>query len=215
MIPSFQLGQFGRRRVGGGGGGGSDTYSYWNPADKAAAATLSDSDKVVANSGTNATRWVRSITTKSAGKFRAQFVIVNYSATMGVGMAGTASMAGTTFLGNLSHHYGLWGNYGSDLRYYRSNSVQSSHTDAYASSSIVDLYVDLDNGRAWFAVDGSLLTGNPSAGTGALMTWTGGTTMHLAADPFGASGSIRLRADPSEFSGGYGSVSGFTDGWPD
>jgi hypothetical protein len=191
------------------------SYSYWNPSDKAAAATLSDSNKVVSNSGTTATRWVRSLTTKAAGKWHVQFVIGTYAATVGVGLAGTASMAGTTFLGNLGHHFGLWGNYGSDLRFYRANFVQSSHTDNYASSSVVDLYVDLDGGKAWLAVDGNLLVGNPSAGTGALMSWSTPATMHLAADPFGVSSSIRLRVDPSEFSGGYGSVSGFTDGWPD
>lgn len=189
-------------------GGGGSSYAYWNPSDKSANAILSDSNKVV-TSNAAATSWVRSVTAKNSGKWRAQFVNTNHVSTTGCGFSTSASVG--TFLGGTATAWALWGNYSSQLRRYNNNAF-TAYTGTFATSDYVCLLIDLDNGRAWWRLNGTTISGNPAAGTGAMATFTGGTTIYLAADPFANLAAWRLRTDPAEMSGS--SVSGFTDGWP-
>lgn len=196
------------RAVSGGGGGG---YSYWNPADKSANAVLSDSDKVV-TSNAAASSWVRSVTSKNAGKWRVQFVDLVHANTTGIGFATSASVG--TFLGQSASSWALWGTYAggsSELRLYNGGSYTAFSPHAFQAADYIDLLLDIDAGKAWWRRNGSVISGDPVAGTGAMTTFTPGSTLFLAADPFANTAAWRLRTDPAEMAGS--AVSGFTDGW--
>ncbi|GAB3335359.1 hypothetical protein GCM10027359_08950 [Marilutibacter aestuarii] len=189
--------------------GSPASYAYWNPADKAASATLSDSNKVVtASAGT--TSWVRSVTSKNAGKWRIQLVNLNQLDTSGVGFA-TSGPTGS-FLGGTAAGWGLFGNYGSILRLYNNNAILASPGVVFATNDVIDLLLDIGAGKAWWRRNGTVVFGNPVAGTTPMATFTPGTSIFVAADPFANAASWRLRTDPAEMTGA--SVSGFVDGWP-
>lgn len=189
----------------GAGGGG---YAYWNPSDKAASATLSDSNRLATHSG--GTSWVRSVTSKSAGKWRVQFVLTPFASTHGVGFATSASTG--SFLGGNAAGWAYWGNYGTDGRTYHNSGFVNFGSRTLATNDRVDLLIDIGAGRAWWRRNGTVISGDPLAGTGAMLTFTPGSTLFLACDCFGVGGATRLRTDPAEMADSP--VSGFTDGWP-
>ena len=191
------------------GAGGGGSYAYWNPLDRSASATLSDSDRVASRTG-GGTSWVRSVTSKNAGKWRVQFVLTPFAATHGVGFATSAAIG--SFLGGDSAGWAYWGNYGSSGRTYSNNAFVDFAGFTLASNDRVDLLIDIGAGRAWWRRNGVVIAGDPVNGTGAMLTFTPGTTVFLACDCFGVGGATRLRTDPAEMVDSP--VSGFTDGWP-
>lgn len=190
------------------GGGGGGSYAYWNPSDKDASVTLSDSDKV-ATSTTGTSSWVRSVTSKSAGKWRVQFVIDNFVPTQGVGFATAASIGG--YLGGTAAGWAYWGNYSGNALVYH-NGGATGFTPPLATADRFDLLLDIDGGKAWWRKNGTVISGDPVAGTGPMTTFTPGITLFMACDCFGVDGATRLRTNPSEIVDSP--VSGFTDGWP-
>lgn len=186
------------------------SYSYFNPSDKHANITLSDSNKVA--TGTNASSGnVRSVTSKTTGKWYVEFVVVTYIATTGFGFAkSTASL--TTFLGGDINGWGIWGNYTGALRVYNNNAFTTYGSRTFANGEVFGLYIDLDAGKAWWSEAASVISGDPTAGTGAMATFTGGTAMFLCGSPFANTASVRVRTNPAEHS--HSPVSGFTAGWP-
>ena len=209
MIPTLQLGGLGRsnRRSASG-------YSYWNPADKQASVVLTDSNKVATNPAANsAGRYARSVTAKNSGKWRVEFraeVTAVGSGTHAFGFATSASIG--TFLGNTATGWVLWGNYTGNVRIYNNNTF-SAYGVTVAVGDVISLIIDIDAGKAWWAKNGTIISGDPVAGTGAMATFAPGTSILLACAPAGAVDHIRLRTDPTEMTAA--SVSGFTDGWPD
>lgn len=189
-------------------GGGPGLYSYWNPVDKAASVTLSDSNKV-ATSTNASTSWVRSDTSKSAGKWRIQFVIATFGNTHGVGFATSATTG--TYLGGTAAGWAYWGNYAEPGRRYHNNAFVGYGSNLNTNDRF-DLLLDIDAGKAWWRKNGTVISGDPVAGTGAMATFPAGTTLFLASDCFANGGATRLRTDPADMVDG--SVSGFTDGWP-
>lgn len=184
-------------------------YLYWSPTDKSVQATLSNLNRLVTHQGTT-TSWARSATSKSSGKWRVQFVLSPFVTTHGVGFATSASTG--SYVGATASAWALWGNYGgSEIRRYNNNAFVS-YAASFASNDRIDLLLDIDNGRAWWRRNGVVISGDPVAGTGAMATFTPGTTLFLAADCFGVNGATILRTDPAEMA--EGSVAGFTDGWP-
>lgn len=195
-----------RMRTPAAAGGG---YSYWNPSDKAANATLSDSNKVVTSAST-ATAWVRSVKAHATGKRRVEFVLVTMTGDpTGVGFAHTGDTG--TYLGSNTVGYCLYGNYGGDLhRYYNGSGFPFS--GYYIVSDVIGLIIDLDARLAWWDRNGSVISGDPAAGTGAMSAINVGD-VYLAADAYTSGCAWRLRTDPAEMT--YAAPSGFTNGWPD
>jgi hypothetical protein len=185
------------------------SYSYWNPADKSANATLSSANKIATSSAT-ATAWVRSVIAKTTGKWRVEFVIVNFASTTGVGFAHTGDPG--IYLGGNTVGYSLYGNYGSDTRRYHNGSYSQFSASAYSNGDVIGLIIDLDARKAWWDRNGTIISGDPAAGTGEMSGINAGD-IYLAADPFGAGASIQLRTDPAEMT--YAAPAGFTNGWPD
>lgn len=188
------------------------TYSYWNPLDKAANATLSDSNKVVGG-GSAGPKFVRSVKSRNSGKFRVQFValVAPSSGSTAYGFATAGSLG--SFLGGTANAWALWGNYSGSTQLYNNNAFTSYASGNIATNDVIDLLIDVTAGRAWWRINGAVVSGDPVAGTGAMATFTAGSTVFIAADPYVASQSTRLRTNPAEMTGA--AVSGFTEGWPD
>lgn len=212
MIPTLALGGLGRgtRRRNGG-------YYYWNPADKQATVTLTDSDRVATNPSVYAVgRYARSLTAKSSGKWRVEMlpeVTAVGTDTHAFGFATSASVS--NYLGRTATAWALWGvkTSNSTVAVYNNNVASADYPVTFAVNDVISLIIDIDAGKAWWAKNGTVISGDPVAGTGAMATFTPGTSLFLACAPAGALDQIRLRTDPAEMTAA--SVSGFTDGWPD
>ena len=214
MIPTLAIGGLGRGRW---TTAAALTYSYWNPADKQASVVLTDSNKVATNPTVNASgRYARSLTAKSSGKWRVEMVpeVTAVSDTIsyghGFGFATSASLG--SYLGATATGWALWGNYSGTSRVYTSNAF-SITGPSIAVDDVISLIIDIGAGKAWWAKNGTVISGDPVAGTGAMATFTPGTPMFIACAPATANAQIRLRTNPTEMTAA--SVSGFTDGWPD
>lgn len=189
------------------------TTQYWNPNDKAANAVLSDSDRVVGGPS-GGPKYVRSVVSKVSGKWRVQFVplanVTNGASAYGFALPGPLG----SFLGGNAAGFSLWGVYSSTrVRVFNNNSHTEYAAAAIPAGTVIDLLLDISNGRAWWMLNGTPIGGDPEAGTGAMATFTPGSEVFLAADPFVNNQATRLRTNPAEISGP--AVPGFTDGWPD
>ena len=188
-------------------------YLYWNPSNESVDTILSDSNKV-ATSLTAGASWVKSFTAKSTGKWRIQANIDDFVTTMGFGF-GTSSDLGS-FVGNNASGWALWGNYDGEslMRVYANNASVDYAGITITTGDYLDLLLDLDAGKAWWRKNGTVISGDPVAGTGAMATFATGSNIWIAGDPGfgGVGGDLRLRTNPAEFEGSP--VSGFTDGWP-
>lgn len=211
MIPTLAIGGLGRgkRQVASG-------YAYWNPSDKQASVVLTSSNKIATNPSTNnAGRYARSVTAKSSGKWRVEMrpeVTAVGNGTHAFGFATSASLG--TFLGNTATGWALWGvkTSNSTVAVWNNNSGSADYPVTFAVNDVISLIIDIDAGKAWWAKNGTVISGDPVAGTGAMATFTPGASILLACAPAGALDQIRLRTDPAEMTAA--SVSGFTDGWP-
>lgn len=213
MIPTLALGGLGRLRRSPLAG---STYAYWNPSDKQALVTLADSNKVAVNSsGNSVTRYARSVTAKSSGKWRVEFVPIVTAVGNGTHAFGFATSASIgTFLGNTATGWALWGVKASNssVAAWNNNAASADYMVTFAVGDVISLILDIDAGKAWWAINGTVISGNPVAGTGAMATFTPGSALLLACAPAISLAQIRLRTDPAEMTAAP--VSGFTDGWP-
>lgn len=189
--------------------GAALAYSGFDPANKGASAVLENGNFDLYAAGTSTNRWALSKAKRSAGKWRIQFVHVVHTNTAGAGFALAGSIG--TYLGKTDKAAALFGNY-PNKRLYLNNSY-TTYPGEYANGSIEDVYLDLDNGRAWWAVDGVIVAGNPAAGTGAMATFAAGVNVWAAADATGAGGRLRIRTNPADIVGA--GIAGFINGWPD
>lgn len=189
----------------------SGAYSGWHPSDKAGNVTLSASNYVATGTSASAGN-VRSVKSRSAGKFYVEFVATNFVPTMGVGFA-TAAASLATYLGGDANGWCLWGNYSSDLRRYTNNAFVTHAGRTMATSEVYGMNIDVTDGKAWWSEGATVISGNPAAGTGAMATFTPGSTIFLAASPFANGSAWRVRTNPAEHS--HSPAAGFTAGWPD
>lgn len=193
------------------------TYSYWNPSDKAAAITLSGANNQIASgNGTTAAKGVRSVVGKNSGKHRVQLVLTTFASTTGFGVS-VAGHSLTVYLGGQTNGAGFWGNYGgsgADGHVYANAAPQVVHAGKNMNTGMVlDALIDIPAGKIWWKRNDVIVSGDPEAGTGAMATFTAGSTVFLHADIFGPSGTVTLRTNPSEMTGTP--IAGFNDGWSD
>lgn len=183
----------------------------WNPSDKSAATILTNVNKTAtANAASNTIKYARSIKSKNSGKWRVQFLLETFGASCSMGFATSAALG--SWLGNNAAGWALWGNYsGSQVRAY-TNNAYSTFTGVFTTGDVIDLLIDIDAGKAWWRINGVVVSGDPVAGTGAMLTFTAGTTLFVAADTYNGS-SITLRALSADMTGS--AVSGYTNGWDD
>lgn len=145
-------------------GARSPTLAAWNPSDKGAAITLSDSDLTATCNTTTSypsAAAVRStIFVSKVARFYWEIQVVNTGTYFTVGCASqNANLA--NYLGSQAEGWG-----------FRQNG-EFWHDGAFSSQSgftqgdYVGVALDKIAGRLWFSVNGVWITGDPAAGTGA------------------------------------------------
>lgn len=172
--------------------------NYWNPADKGADITLSNSDKTAVDS-TNSGQSVRSITSHSSGKkyfettIRLSDVIIgiaNSSATLSALIGTDADGAG-------------WYNGG---EVYENGSPTAYGTAMSSSSQIIGVAVDIDSSKLWIALDNTF-DGDPAAGTGGY-TFSATGPFFIGGTPFSSDQFITIMTASGEFT--YTPPTGFS-----
>lgn len=130
----------------------------WNPLDKHADITLSESNLRL--TGTTATdRGVRGTTSKSAGKwyFLTEVVVLGNN----VSGIGNAAAALTTYVGAGVGSYG----YATSGNVLNSGGVVAS-ASTYTTGDLIGVAVDFTALKLWFAKNGVWTSGDPAAATG-------------------------------------------------
>lgn len=150
----------------------------WNSADKSAGITLSNGNNTAAFSGATP-KAVRSITSKTTGKWYYEVTVSTLSADTGVGLANAAwRLNFFAELGGVgqSDSIGFYPGYPPQSIYTQGNQL-SIGTTFGASGNVVSVAVDLTNKRAWFSstqmrAEGhhwnNNTTDNPATGTGGI-----------------------------------------------
>lgn len=178
----------------------------WNPSDKDADVTLSGSNRtwsmVASTFGS-----VRSTASVSSGKWRVQLLHVTASGSANRHGFATSGHSLAIAPGEDTVSWAINGQ-GNSV----TNSVDVDLAGNYANGGVVNLYIDVDNGKAWYGDSTGPFSGDPAAGTGAHHTFTPGTTVYLCDGMDGGGstrgGTLRLLAD---YTGSP--PTGFTDGW--
>lgn len=132
----------------------------WNPSDKHADITLSIGDLTATQTAVNTWRSVRSTLSVSSGKYYWEITADSTTGDMLVGV-GTSSFSLANYCGSDANSYG-W--YAAGTKY--NNAGTTSYTPTYnIDGTIIGVALDLDNGKIWWAKNGTW-TGDPVAGTG-------------------------------------------------
>lgn len=178
----------------------------WNPSDKDADVTLSDSNRTwMQNAGTVGS--VRSTVALSSGKWRVQLLHITSAGSANRHGFATAAHSINVAPGEDTTSWAINGQ--GDSEY---NGTTVSLGGNYGNGAVVNLYIDIDAGNIWYGDSTGPFSGDPAAGTGAHHTFTGGTSIYLCDGMNGGGsnrgGTLRLLAD---YTGS--APSGFTDGW--
>ena len=138
-------------------------YALWDPANKSAALTLSDTDHTATNLATSFWRGVFGSLALSAGKvyFEASSSAGFDSKLIALGVA-KAAWPLTTQAGGDTNSWAI--RHSQAKTYY--NNVGTSYT--FSSATVMQIAVDIDAGKIWFGHDGTWVGGgDPALGTGA------------------------------------------------
>jgi hypothetical protein len=152
------------------GGNGRGNYAVFSPIDKGSDITLTNGNLTFTGSasgaGWRATRGTFGLT---SGKWRFSIAgTVGASTRMQLGIArSTTDVAGYNTSQNIGIQYNPY-----DGAIYVDGAV-SSYGSTYRSSFTFDCFIDCDNKKIWFAVDGTVLgSGNPDTGANPAATWS-------------------------------------------
>lgn len=183
---------------------------FFNPSDKGANITLSNSDRTCGNSA-GVWAMVRTTASKSSGKWYAE-AAYNFSLSSQCGVFGvcTAAHTLTNFLGSAATGWGLQGTNGTNRRTFLAGVIANAGTSIVSGGS-GKCAIDIDAGNGWLGtvgVAGWIGGGDPALGTSPTFTFTPGSTMFFAASAFSTGGgtvtlpsSAYLDPIPSGFAG--------------
>ena len=147
-------------------------YTTWNPDDKHADITLSNSN-LTATSTYNNWHGIRSIEGKSSGKWYWETTIDVDSAFhyIRVGV-GTVDASLSLQIGNDAYAYGYSAENGEKYN----NNVSPAYGATYTTGDIIGVALDMDNGKLWWSKNGVWqASGNPGAGTNEAYSGLSGT----------------------------------------
>jgi len=140
------------------GGVGSGNTAL-DPADNSATITLSNSNLTATKNATSGSAWSVAAHGKATGKWRFQATIVSAGGDMSVGLMGVGGEP-AEYLGSCSRA----------ICYNKNNGVLTSRSTQFAGTfttgDVIDVYADVGAGKVWFAKNGTLVNGDPVAGTG-------------------------------------------------
>ncbi|MFH0825297.1 MAG: DUF2163 domain-containing protein [Pseudomonadota bacterium] len=118
----------------------------WNPSDKNAAITLSETGNVLATATNTAWKSVRGENGKSTGKWYFEVKILYAGVYQLVGV-GTASASLSTFVGNDTHG---WGYYAINGKKVYDTNTEVTYGATFTADDIVGVLVDFDDGSLTF-----------------------------------------------------------------
>ncbi|MBA7630057.1 hypothetical protein ES703_37565 [subsurface metagenome] len=179
-------------------------YGTWNPDDKSANITLSNGN-LTAQAIAVGWKSVRSTLGKSSGKWYWEVTIdVLITANM-VGIM-TADGNLNSYAGSDAYGYSYSGQGGWKWH----NGVNTAYGDSYAATDVISVALDLDNGKIWWAKNGTWQAGgDPGAGTGEAYSGLSGT-FHAGCSPYTNGNKMTANFGASAFS--YSVPSGFNPG---
>jgi hypothetical protein len=164
----------------------------FNPGDKSAEITLSNNNRTATRESSNNNTWrlVRSVTSKSTGKW--YFEVKNDANGSGngyllFGVCGSG-LAITAQIGGSSGSWGLQANNTSNLLAYHAGTTVTVVSGSLASLSageVAMLAIDFDSGKGWWGTKGVWRSGNPSAGTGNNFSFTPNISLFIGVNLFG------------------------------
>lgn len=175
----------------------------WNPLDKSANITLSNSDMTATASNT-AWKSVRATLGKSTGKWyfevRIDVAAANYNI-IGVGQLGAST---ATYCGGNTVSWGYNGYNGN--KFY--NTASTAYGNTFTAGDIVGVAVDISAGKIWWAKNNSWqASGDPAAGTGEAYSGLSGT-LYPMFSPYTNTNAGTARFVTGDMS--YSPPSGFT-----
>ncbi|BBK36090.1 hypothetical protein STAQ_11680 [Allostella sp. ATCC 35155] len=178
----------------------------WNPSDRDGDVALSDGNRTWQQaSGT--VGCVRSTVGLSSGKWRIQLTQITANGSACRHGFATAAHSLASAPGESAASWAINGQGGLE----HDGSTGTDHAN-FGNGAVVQLFVDIDTGRIWYGDADGPYSGDPAAGTGAMHSFTPGTTLYLAGGMDGGGstrgGTLRLLADYTGTA-----PAGFTDGW--
>jgi len=122
-------------------------FTTYNPADKHANITLSESD-LLASSSTGAMRVVRCLYPKTTGKWYIEFSQITTIGGIDMAYMGVCVLAKPLddFIGSLATGWGCRTNDGKKL----TNGSSYAYAPAFVANDIMQMWVDLVNGKIWW-----------------------------------------------------------------
>jgi hypothetical protein len=178
-------------------------YCTFNPLNNPTSATLANGNlEVTAN--TTLFQAVTGTVFASSGKWYAEFLMQTTATDQVVGIAANTFVpdsASNRYIGRTADSYGFY----SDGRKIYNNSF-SSYGSSWSVGDILQVALDLDNGKVWLGKNGTWqASGDPAAGTNAAFTGISGSYT-FACSPYGT-GKFFLNAGSRPFA--YTAPSGF------
>lgn len=171
---------------------GATPFNYWNPADKAASVTLTNSDKTAAANY----EAVRSITSHATGKYYLEMVAGGNLDDSNIGFA-NVSCDLTQFLGGDTNGVSI---YGFDGTIYE-NSGGTSYGSAILDTDVIGLAVDIAAGNLYVRQGGTWKnSADPVAGTGGYAFSVSGALFACAYMQSGGK-TATLRTADADFTG--------------
>jgi hypothetical protein len=162
-------------------------------------ANLTYSEAASAN-GWRAIRGTIGVTT---GKYRfSVYGTIGASTRMQLGLCTSDSDLGGY---NVSHNIGV--QYAPYDALYFLNGATTSYGSTQRITAVFDFIFDATTGKCWVAVNGTLLGGNPDAGTGEMATFTTTSTVFPVTQAYGSSWNVNFGQRPWDYT--IATASGF------
>lgn len=139
-------------------------FPVLDTGDKDSTVTLSGGGLIATKNATNGAAYAFSTHGKESGKWRFQVTVTAISGDNSIGITGGLYVNRTGYLGQ-SNGIGI-NSLASTGVLYNGVTQYAYSTTNMSVGDVFDVYVDADAGKAWFARNGTILNGDPVAGTG-------------------------------------------------
>lgn len=192
----------------------SVVYAVWSTTNTSTAPgkesgwTITESN-LKATSGVALQSAATANTGKSSGKWYWEITVNVYNAlAVGVIKSGDAIDSPTHYLGATANGYSY---YRGGTKY--NNGSSSAYGSSYTNGDIISVALDMDNGKVWFAKNGTWQnSGDPAAGTNAAFTGLSGT-FYPAVGDLDITSSCQATANFGASAFTYSVPSGFNSGF--
>ena len=151
----------------------------------------------------NGWRAIRGTIGVTSGKYRfSVYGSIGFSSRMQLGLCTSATDLGS---------YNVSQNIGVQYNPYDGNAVVNGSATSYGSTqritAVFDFIFDASTGKCWVAVNGTLLGGNPDAGTGEMATFTTTSPVFPVTQAYGSSWDVNFGQRPWDYT--IATASGF------